>query len=75
MMMMILISTAVDCGIPEPPVNGYLGNYTGRKLSDIVTVQCGDGYIPSMVMVSTCMQNGLWTPQPSDHNCTLVVGM
>ncbi len=61
---------SVDCGIPEPPLNGFLGNYSSTKEGDNVTFQCGGDYVPLAVMVSTCSSSGMWDPEPMDHVCT-----
>ena len=65
---------AVDCGPPVSPVNGYLGNYSSTKEGTNVTFQCNEGYVPSIVRVTTCNSYGLWYPAPHIHNCTLTEG-
>jgi hypothetical protein len=39
-----------------------------------VNFQCDENYVPSVVMIATCNSQGLWEPDPSNHNCTFVVG-
>ena len=65
----------VDCGIPNPPINGYLSSYPDTKEGTIVTFQCdADEYVPSVVLDSTCSNLGMWVPDPEQHECTLIVG-
>lgn len=64
----------VNCGIPMPPINGDVGNYTNSRVEQTTTFQCDEGYIPSGVVISTCTNLGLWTPEPEEHNCTLIIG-
>lgn len=64
----------VDCGIPETPLNGHLDDYTNTKENVNVTFQCGEDYVPSSILVTTCTSQGLWEPNPAAHNCTFVIG-
>ena len=68
----LLIS--VNCGVPQPPPNGFLGNYSHSKVGGQVTFWCNESYVPSAVMVSTCSSTGVWEPHPEDHNCVLAEG-
>ena len=65
---------SVNCGVPSPPVNGFLGNIAHTREGATVTFQCSDGYVPSAVMTSTCTSTRLWAPTPENHTCTLVIG-
>ena len=64
----------VDCGPPASPINGYLGNYSSTKEGTNVTFQCNEGYVPTIVRISTCNRYGVWHPAPHEHNCTLTEG-
>lgn len=64
----------VDCGIPAPPVNGRVVEFTDSRGGTGVSYHCNEGYVPSIVLNSTCTNAGVWEPVPAEHNCTLVVG-
>ena len=66
---------AVDCGIPLPPLNGFLGDFIGSKEGNNITFQCDINYVPSAIMESICNFAGMWDPQPMDHLCNLVEGI
>lgn len=70
----MLCITVVDCGIPQPPLNGFLGDFIGSKEGDIITFQCNINYVPSAVVKSICDDIGLWDPEPMDHLCDFVEG-
>lgn len=65
----------VDCGIPESPLNGNLGNHSSTKETDNVTFQCNEDYVPSQVEIATCNSLGMWKPDPAEHNCTFIEGI
>ena len=65
----------VDCGPPIQPINGNLGNYSSTKERSNVTFQCNEGYVPSIIRISTCNSFGMWSPAPQEHNCSMIEGI
>ena len=65
----------MDCGIPTPPVNGSIVNYSGTELGDIVVFKCNEGFRPSAEVNGTCRSNARWYPTSNGHNCTLIRGI
>ena len=61
------------CDTPHPPPNGRLLSITGIMFRDTVTFQCLDGYTPPDTGTSMCNGSAMWTPLPSEHNCTTTV--
>lgn len=62
----------VDCGPPEPPMNGSTGNYSSMTtLGATVTYVCDKFFLPITTMISRCSSNGLWDPAPHMQNCTI----
>ena len=57
----------VNCGVPEPPVNGILGNYSHTEGGGIALFWCRDGFLPEGVRTSVCNYHGMWDPP---LNCT-----
>lgn len=62
------------CGIPVPPQNGHFGDYSSTRDGTLVTFQCSDAYVPSVVLITICTRLGLWLPAPQDHVCILETG-
>ena len=71
---LLICTSLVDCGPPLSPINGSLGNYSSTKEGVSVTFQCNEGYVPSIVGVTTCNSYGVWYPAPHEHNCTFTDG-
>ena len=59
----------MDCGVPDSPINGTLGNYSNTEVGATVSFRCNEGFHPPDVRVSVCSDQGLWTPFPQEHNC------
>ena len=59
----------VDCGVPNPPMNGTLGNYSHTEVGATVQFWCNEGFHPPDIRDSVCSNQGLWTPLPQEHNC------
>ena len=64
----------MDCGIPTPPINGSVVNYSGTKLGNTVTFKCDEGFRPSVEVNGTCRSDAMWHPTPGMHNCTFIEG-
>ena len=71
---LLICTSLVDCGYPLSPINGHLGHYSSTKEGTNVKFQCNEGYVPSIVKVTTCNSYGVWYPSPHEHNCTLTEG-
>lgn len=56
-------------------MNGRVIGFTDSKEGTPVSYQCVEGYVPSIVLNSTCTNLGVWEPVPAEHNCTLVEGI
>lgn len=74
---MLLACTAdvpPNCGLPLPPTDGLLGNYTNTLEDAAVTFQCKNGYVPSTIMIAWCTSFAIWDPPPELLNCSLIQG-
>ena len=67
--------TTVNCGDPEPPVNGSVDTPPHTREGASVMYRCNDGFRPSADFPSTCTNTAMWYPPPQDHNCTYVEGI
>ena len=56
---------AANCGVPRPPGNGSIVNYTSTALF----YQCDQGFRPVGEMTAVCAANGSWSPNPADVTC------
>ena len=70
----ILIFFLVNCGDPLPPSNGSVGNYVHTREGATAHFSCHDGLNPSSIIISTCIDTGLWFPPPEEHSCTFLIG-
>ena len=59
----------VSCGDPTPPSNGSIGDYESTEEGTEVNYQCDDGLIPGGEMMTTCLANGTWSPDPAELEC------
>ena len=59
----------VDCGVPDPPINGTMGNYSNTEVGATLQFWCNEGFHSPDIRVSVCSNQGLWTPLPQEHNC------
>ena len=63
-------SPIVDCGYPDPPVNGsFGGDITSTVEGSEITYQCDDGLTPEGTMTAVCGEDGEWRPNPGDVEC------
>lgn len=65
----------VNCGDPNPPINGSLSDFTHTREGASVNFSCNDGFLPSKSLTSICMYTGMWMPPPDEHVCTLFTGI
>ena len=62
-------SHSVSCGDPTPPSNGSIGDYENTAEGTEVIYQCDYGLIPGGEMMTTCLANGTWSPDPAELEC------
>ena len=62
-------SHSVSCGDPTPPSKGSIGDYESTAEGAKVNYQCDVGLIPGGEMMSTCLTNGTWSPDPAELQC------
>ena len=55
-----------DCGDPSPPMNGFVMPYDSTLEGSQIVFQC---LVPSQQMMSVCMADGNWTPDPAELVC------
>ena len=60
----------VSCGELTPPPSGYLNGYESTVEGSEIYYSCNTGLVPVEQMVTVCLANGEWTPNPAEHNCT-----
>ena len=65
----------VNCGVPDPPVNGTVDTPDHTREGSSVDYRCDDGFRPSANFTSICDNTTLWIPPPQSHICTFIVGM
>ena len=64
-----LCSIPADCGDPSPPINGFVMAYNSILEGSQIVFQCSPGFVPSQQMMSVCMADGIWTPNPAELLC------
>ena len=62
----------VDCGPPNSPRNGSVGNPTVTTEGSVVFYRCDQNLVPEEEMMSVCSVDG-WSPNPAELVCN--VGM
>ena len=68
---MLTLRPPVDCGVPDPPVNGsFVGSIEATVENSMIFYRCDDGLFPMINLSSTCDSNGMWNPNPRDQSCT-----
>ena len=64
---------ACDTTILRAPVNGLLYNVSDRDsrvpIGEGILFGCETGFYPRELMISTCQDNGMWDPDPSEVHC------
>ncbi len=68
--MIFILYNIVDCGVPIPPINGFLVNYDTTKVGGTVIYRCDNGFTPTSLQSSACTYDRLWIPALEDLNCT-----
>jgi len=63
---------AANCGIPTPPENGTIVNYTSTVEGSALLYQCNPGFGPVGEMIAVCAANGNWSPNPADIMCSKI---
>ena len=58
-----------DCGDPSLPVNGVVMANDSTLEGSQTLFQCSPGFVPSQQMMSVCMADGNWTPNPAGLEC------
>ena len=58
-----------NCGVPRPPDNGSIVNYTSTVEGSTLFYQCNPGFGPVDEMTAVCAANGSWSPDPADVTC------
>ena len=61
--------SSVNCGVPRPPGNGTIVNYTGTLEGSTVFYQCNFGFGPQGILTAVCTANGSWIPDPAHVTC------
>ena len=64
-----LAFSSVYCGVPRPPQNGTIVNYTSTVEGSALLYQCNPGFDPMGEMTAVCAANGSWSPDPADLTC------
>lgn len=64
------LTHAVDCGVPEPPMNGSVV-YTRTTEGANLTFDCDIFFFPVDTPTAVCTREGVWVPLPAEYNCTL----
>lgn len=59
----LILFVAVDCGVPDPPINGAVESFSSVMFGANVTYECDEGYSLS-ISHSTCAKSKKWEPVP-----------
>ena len=70
--LLFFLLCAANCGVPVPPDNGTIVNYTSTLEGSVVNYQCNPGFGPLGEMSAVCVANGSWRPDPADVACRKV---
>ena len=60
---------AANCGVPRPPGNGTIVNYTGTAEGSTLLYQCNPGFDPVGKKTAVCAASGNWSPDPAGVMC------
>ena len=58
-----------NCGVPKPPGNGTVVNYTSTVEGSALLYQCNPGFGPVGETTAVCAANGSWSPDPANVTC------
>ena len=58
------------CSPPVVKPNVIIENNTNHIEGSQISYHCSSGMEPAESYVSTCLSSGIWSPNPSHHNCT-----
>lgn len=59
----------IDCGHPILADNIFIGNYSNTTEGTIINFSCQVGFFPTYAVTATCTADGIWDPDPANHNC------
>lgn len=60
----------VDCGVPDPPVNGsFVVSLADTTQNSVIFYRCDEGLFPMGDLPSICNASGVWNPNPRDQFC------
>ena len=65
----IFIPMQADCGDPSLPLNGFVMAYDSTLEGSQIVFQCSPGFAPLQEIMSVCMADGSWTPDPTELVC------
>jgi len=60
----------VNCGVPDHPMNGFIGPPQSTLGGIVIQFGCDPGFIPAERMMATCMLDGSWSPDPGTLMCS-----
>ncbi len=55
------------------PNVSVIADTSGTTEGDTVTLKCEDGLFPVMPVMITCNSAGVWSPNPADLVCTVIM--
>ena len=58
------------CSPPTVGPNIIIEGNTNHIEGSRISYYCQSGLEPTESTVSTCLSSGIWSPNPSEHNCT-----
>jgi len=65
-------ASTVDCGDPNNASSEVIVQYTSTRVNSVIFYQCRQsGFAPSNLS-AVCMENGEWSPDPSQVVCRMV---
>jgi len=67
--LLFFLLCAANCGVPAPPDNGTIVNYTSTLERSVVNYQCNPGFGKLGEMSAVCATNGSWSPDPAYVTC------
>ena len=61
--------SAAGCPSPLPPMDGSIILFPATNEGAEIVYHCDPGFQPQSNVTAMCASNGLWTPDPAQHQC------
>ena len=65
--------TSAHCTYPMVGPNVVVEGYTDGREGSQISYHCQFGLVPNELAISTCIQGGIWSPNPAKHICKGII--